>query len=70
MLGNHKVMHLSMEADGRPRPPAPANNALHSCDNKGCWNPGHLRWGTSADNARDYAQRWGYCRECPHCNPS
>jgi len=34
-------------ADG----PAPVGHeALHSCDNKRCANPGHLRWGTHAQN--------------------
>ncbi len=28
-------------------------HALHSCDNPPCCNPGHLRWGTPADNAQD-----------------
>lgn len=27
--------------------------ALHSCDNPPCCNPGHLRWGTAADNHAD-----------------
>lgn len=31
--------------------------ALHSCDNPPCCNPGHLRWGTSADNQNDCARR-------------
>lgn len=55
VLGSTRVMHLSMEADGRPRPPAPANHGLHSCDIKLCWNPDHLRWGTNADNHGDRA---------------
>lgn len=31
--------------------------SLHSCDNKGCINPKHLRWGTLADNNRDKVER-------------
>lgn len=33
---------------------------LHTCpggDNKGCWNPDHLRPGTNADNLRDAMRR-------------
>ncbi len=31
--------------------------AIHSCDNPPCCNPGHLRWGTTLDNARDAKDR-------------
>lgn len=32
----------------------------HACNNKGCSNPDHLYWGTSADNVRDAHEcgRW------------
>ncbi len=30
---------------------------IHSCDNKMCINPAHLREGTAADNNRDAAEK-------------
>lgn len=29
----------------------------HSCDNRKCCNPAHLKWGTSTDNVREMFQR-------------
>jgi hypothetical protein len=50
-------------AAGIEQPPAPSNNALHSCDNPPCCNPAHLRWGTSDDNTKDRNERNpGYSR--------
>lgn len=69
-LGGDMVMWLAMEADGRPRPSAPANNGLHSCDNAACWNPDHLRWGTRSENALDQQKQRNYCAHCEHCNPA
>lgn len=37
--------------------PEPGMYALHSCDNKPCCNPNHLRWGTHMDNVRDAMKR-------------
>lgn len=31
--------------------------ALHSCDNRPCCNPAHLRWGTALDNETDKISR-------------
>lgn len=52
-----KVIHLVLEASGRPRPAAPGDMALHSCDRPICCAPWHLRWGTAAENAADAAER-------------
>ncbi len=30
---------------------------LHSCDNPGCVNPEHLRWGTQSENIADAVKR-------------
>lgn len=34
-------------------PPVQGNIVLHSCRNKECVNPRHLRWGTHSDNESD-----------------
>ena len=31
--------------------------AMHSCDNKGCVNPNHLKWGTHKQNSQDAVSR-------------
>ncbi|WP_175216431.1 HNH endonuclease [Achromobacter deleyi] len=33
--------------------------ARHKCDNKRCWNPAHLEWGSVQDNAHDHLKRGG-----------
>lgn len=48
-----RVTHLVLEGTGRPRPTAPGDQALHSCDNPPCVHPDHLRWGTPQQNVWD-----------------
>lgn len=38
-------------------PPPPHHEALHSCDNKLCVEPTHLRWGTRSENVIDAYDR-------------
>lgn len=55
--GNRHTLasHIALHLDGRPRPEGAS--ALHSCDNPGCVNPAHLRWGTQAENIQDRVSR-------------
>lgn len=54
MYGAHQIALLLRTGQ---RPPAPANHALHSCDNPRCVNPSHLRWGTHQQNMIDRKER-------------
>jgi hypothetical protein len=40
----------------------PGGILLHSCDNKACCNPGHLRVGDNVDNMRDRLERNRMCK--------
>jgi len=42
-------------------PILPGEFILHSCDNKACCNPDHLRVGTNVDNIRDRLERNRIC---------
>lgn len=51
-------------------PPFAGAKTLHSCDNPGCCNPRHLRWGTQKNNVSDAIERKRH-RNPPdvHANP-
>lgn len=42
--------------------PKPRMETCHSCANKRCVNPKHLRWGTQAENGADRVQHGTVCR--------
>lgn len=48
---------MALILSGSPRPLAPRNHAIHSCDNPICVNPAHLRWGTNAENVAEMVQK-------------
>ncbi len=50
-----KATHLVLADIGAAR--IGKAHALHSCDNRRCVNPSHLRWGNNADNVADKVKR-------------
>ena len=57
--------YMCLRAHGNP--PTPTHEALHSCDNKRCVNPQHLRWGTKQENSQEAKDRGRYLKGegCP-----
>lgn len=59
--------HWALILSGHPRPSI-KHGALHSCDEPGCVNPKHLRWGTQRENAADASERLRYANaQKTHC---
>lgn len=50
-----RAHRMALELAGRPL--SAGELALHSCDNRSCVNPGHLRAGSHVDNAHDRVTR-------------
>ena len=46
----------------------PIKYILHSCDNRGCVNPNHLRQGTRKDNTADAISRDRFARQIGESN--
>ena len=51
--GRRRRAHAVMLEMTAGPPPTPKHQAAHSCGNRACISPQHLRWATSSENQRD-----------------
>lgn len=56
----HRVAYFLDTTDARNVPPSKGWHVLHSCHNRKCVNPAHLRIGTHIENMRDRQMEGNY----------
>lgn len=65
----HRMVYMLTHKVDLPR----EQQVCHSCDERRCWNPGHLFLGTDQDNAKDMAEKKRHQNnrktECAHGHP-